>query len=150
MQAPFRIEPSAPVHAYKTYAVTVPAADPDDVRTASCADVDCPNLEHGWVSVVDEATELGQRQADYIRRHAGRRFLEERTADGLTRFVFEAGQECFARHEVAGERAPIFLVRGGDWRGNPTGERRIHARPEHWVEDMQEQLDEIRTVRERG
>lgn len=142
-----RAAPVLPLGAMKTYGMHMPK---DAVRAASCAEVECLNLQHGWITDVDETSTLGQMQAHYIRRESGRAFVEDRTPDGLTRFTFEAGQDCFAEHRVVEERDPILLVRAGDWRGNPTGERRIHTRPEHWVEDMQQTLDSVRTGQERG
>jgi hypothetical protein len=101
------------------------------------------------MTAVDESTELGQRQADYIRRQSGRRFQAIRNAAGWTEFTFEAGQRCFAQHKVPLERDPLFLVRLGDWRGFQ-GPARVHARPGDWVDDMQESLDSVRARHERG
>jgi hypothetical protein len=32
----------------------------------------------------------------------------------------------------------MYLVRDGDWRGNPTGRKRQHSRAQDWVEDFGE------------
>ena len=130
-----------PASAYQTFGIVAPPAT--HTRPASCADVDCPHAVHGWATEVDETSTLGQMQAHYIRRESGRRFVEDRTPDGLTRFEFAAGQECFAEHRAPVSRPPVFLVRPGDARGNPFGTpARVHERPELWVEEMQENLDE--------
>jgi hypothetical protein len=142
-----RIEPQLPVEAMQTYSVVVPRST--HFRPATCFEVDCPNFEHGWKTVVNQSTELGAAQAHYIRNESGRRFTEHREGAAAV-FVFEAGQRCFAAHQVPLERDPIFLVVGGDWRGNPTGFRRAHKRPEDWVEDFAEHQQRIADRLERG
>jgi hypothetical protein len=127
-----RFEPNMPVGAYQTYSIKAPSDA--TVRTA-CESVGCPAWRHGWESAIDESTELGQRQAAYIRQQAGRTFREMRTEAGLTVFRFEPGQRCFAEH---GTRPELYLVRDGDWRGNPTGRQRQHTRAVDWVEDFGE------------
>jgi hypothetical protein len=139
-----RIDPAMPVGAYQTYEIRAPR----DVRLKSaCERAGCAAWRHGWESVIDESTPLGTDQAAYIRSQSGRTFREQRTDAGLTVFRFEAHQRCFAEH---GTRPEIYLVRDGDWRGNPTGRQRQHSRPADWVEDMAESLDAVRTDKERG
>jgi hypothetical protein len=84
-------------------------------------------------------------------RRAGRPFTE-RTEDGEIVFTFQPGTPCFrvSTHRVKTGRPELFIVRDGDWRGNPTGQHRRHTRPEFWVEDMSEHLDQIKQLRERG
>lgn len=130
-----RIKPKLPPEAFKTYAITSPVAT--HYRPGTCAEANCGAQAHGWVTRVDETTDLGQKQAHYIRRDSGRKFTEARTPAGLTEFTFEAGQKCFATHQVSLQRPENFLVLGGDWRGNPRGIKPVqHTRPEHWVEDF--------------
>lgn len=148
MQQPTRITPNLPVQAYKTYGIARPAET--HWRPAGCADVDCAPHTNGWVTEVDETSTLGQMQAHYIRAQSGRRFVETRTPEGFTRFEFDAGQTCFTQHVAPVEREPIYLVRGGDWRGNPLRENRIHTRPEHWVEDFAEHQGRIARAMEAG
>ena len=134
---PFRLPPKLPATAVKTYSLTAPRTT--HTRPGTCAEADCPSLARGWLSVIDESTDLGQRQAAYIRRDSGRKFVEARNPLGLTEFTFDPGQACFVEHRVPLEREPLYVVRDGDWRGNPRGTAaRIHARPEHWVEDFAE------------
>ncbi|MET8987759.1 hypothetical protein ABZW49_20120 [Nonomuraea wenchangensis] len=143
-----RITPALPVQAFQTYQVVAPPAT--HWRAATCAEADCPAYLHGWRSVIDERTDLGQKQAHYIRRESGRRFAEDRDPAGLTVFAFEAGQRCFAPHQVRTARPEVYLVRGGDWRGNPTGQVRRHANAEDWVEDFQEHQGRLAETIERG
>lgn len=149
MYQPFRVPPALPAAAMKTYQIAAPIAT--HWRDATCEETDCPHHLNGWRTAVDENTGLGQRQAHYIRHDRSRKHAEERQGLGVTVFTFEAGQTCFRPHRLPVGRPERFLVTGGDWRGNPLGTPpREHTRPEHWVEDMQETLDEIRTAHERG
>lgn len=130
-----RMTPVLPAEAMKSYVILAPRAT--HFRPGSCAEVDCPHLQFGWRTVIDESTDLGRRQAYYIRRESARKFTEDRDATGLTTFTFEAGQRCFRTHQVRLDRPELFVVRGGDWRGNPRGiETRRHTRPEDWVDDF--------------
>lgn len=144
MQEPNRIDPNMPVGAYQTYSITAPR---DTSVPAACEQVRCPQWQHGWESVIDESTDLGKRQAAYIRTQSRRTFREMKGPDGLTVFRFDSGQRCFAEHRT---RPEIYLVRDGDWRGNPTGRRRQHTRPADWVEDMAEHQGRLIDLRERG
>lgn len=133
----FRIPARLPVGAMKTYALKQPAAT--HFRRATCAEVDCDLHLNGWKTEIDESTELGQSQAYYIRNSSGRRYVEDRNIrPGMTVFTFEAGQTCFGsiRHQVSLERPPLYVVRGGDWRGNPDGSVRTHANGDDWVDDF--------------
>lgn len=130
--------------AYKSWVIVSPR---DTTVTQACQDAGCMAWRHGWESVIDERTELGQRQAAYIRRRSGRTFTERRTAEGVTIFRFEAFQRCFADHRTRPER---FIERGGDYRGNPRGERRVHVRAADWVESSAEHQGRLIEVIRRG
>lgn len=155
-----RFTPQLPAHNMQTYQVASPLTS--HWRPATCAEVDCEQHRNGWVTAVDESTDLGQRQAHHIRtncrpvdklaaRGTVRRYSETRTPEGWTAFRFPAGQECFAEHKVPLERPELYIVRDGDWRGNPRGTQpRRHARPEDWVEDFSEHHDRLATLRNRG
>lgn len=148
-----RIEPALPAHAYQSYALVSPIST--HFRPGTCEEAGCEPHRHGWRTVVDEATELGQRQAHYIRRESRRRFREERDTAGLTVFTFEAGQACFtaangsydpkvAQHKVRVDREEFYFRRPGDWRGNPTGERPYrHTRADFWAEDFAEHQQQL-------
>lgn len=132
MPEPFRITPALPSAAMQTYAIRSPS---DREIPATCRQVGCEGWRNGWETIVNEATDLGRRQAAYIRTQSRRTFREQRTAGGLTVFRFESGQRCFAEHKT---RPELFIVRDGDWRGNPTGRRRVHKNPADWVEEFAE------------
>ena len=139
---PFRLESRMPVTAVKTFGIKAPKHS--HFRPATCAEVDCSMYLTGWKSTIDETSELGQEQAYYIRNGSGRRFTEDRnTAPGMTVFVFEAGQKCFRAHDQRLDKPELFIVRGGDWRGNPTGEFRQHANAADWVDDFGNHQDQL-------
>lgn len=151
------IPPSLPPSAFKSYVVAAPLATHWSIVT--CADYQCDAYLRGWDSVIDERTELGQRQAHYIRKVSGRRFTEQRDDAGLTVFTFEPGQQGFAsrdpdqdhsRHKRRNMRPERYIERDGDFRGNPTGRRYVHARPDDWVESFQGHQERLKTIAERG
>jgi len=147
---PFRITPGLPVHAFKTYALSAPLST--HYRPARCEEVNCPNHAAGWRTVVDTLQPLGVTQAKYIMERAGRKYTMTGPASpGATlTFTFPPGQQCFASHTVPLEREPIYVVRDGDWRGNPTGRRMTHVRAADWVDDFASHQAELIKEIERG
>lgn len=144
-----RLQPNMNAGDYKTYRIAMPKAT--HWIEVSCEDFECQHYANGWRTLVDERTDLGMKQAHYIRRLSGRSFTEERTPIGGTAFVFRPGQPCFETHRVRGEKPEIFLVQGGDFRGNPHGVRTVvHKHPDDWVEDFAEHQDRVKTILERG
>lgn len=140
MRKPFRIVPELPPNAFKTYGIAAPRNT--HFREAACEEINCSNYLNGWQTVIDESNDLGQRQAFYIRKSSKRGFSEERLASGLTKFVFESGQKCFAAHQTRIDKPAIFLVRGGDWR-ETVGETKFHKNSNNWVEDFAEHQDKL-------
>ena len=141
-----RATPKLAVHQTQSYEIESPRKTHQ--RKASCTEVGCKAQSGGWVTTIDESTVLGQRQAHHIRKESGRRFTETRTPEGLTAFTFVPGQTCFGEHYVSLDRPEFYIVRDGDWRGNPTGRRRQHDKPEHWVDDLSTNLDTLRKASE--
>jgi len=142
MRQLFRIHPQLPAAAFKTYAISSPIST--HYRDGTCDEAGCLAQRHGWQTNVDETSDIGQRQAHYIRKLSGRRFTERRTEIGLTAFVFEAGQRCFAAHKVSLERPEFYIVRDGDWRGNPRGTpTRVHSSADSWVDDFASHQDQL-------
>ena len=146
-----RFPPRVPAAAMKTYQVVAPLST--HWRTVSCAEYQCDAYLQGWVTRVDESTELGQRQAWFIRRESGRRFTEDRDDAGLTVFTFEPGQQGFASrdpasshdgHRVRLDRPERFIRRGGDWRGNPLRDHFEHKTAESWQDDFATHQERIR------
>jgi hypothetical protein len=129
----FRPEPHMDPAAYKTYAVVSPLSS--HFRPATCAEVACPHYLNGWRVHLQALTPDLQHAA----RTSGRRYREEHVTEGQTYLVFEAGQPCFKapQHRARIDRAPLYVVRDGDHRGNPRGTKaRLFQRPDQWVDDF--------------
>lgn len=129
---PFRITPSLPVSAMRTYSVKMPVQT--HFRPATCEEYGCETFLGGWVTMLSVAqTDL----IDALRR-SGRPYTEKRGENGMIEFRFEPGTPCFKQstHRVSLERDPVLIVRDGDWRGNPTGWARRHASMNDWIEDF--------------
>jgi hypothetical protein len=137
-----------PVQALRTFQIAAPVST--HRRAATCREVQCDGWRNGFVVLADESTELGQRQAYYIRMHSGRLFTVRKHRDGRTAFVFGAETECFSAHTVPLERPALYVVRDGDHRGNPTGMRRQHASPDDWVDEFANNQDKLAERQKRG
>lgn len=129
----FRIDAKLPLDRMRTYQLRSPLTT--HWRNALCQDVDCDAYANGWQTTLDLSTELGVEQAKYIRFKSGRHFTVEEHLPLVT-LTFPPGQQCFRPHYVPLEREPTLIVRDGDWRGNPTGYRRVHTRVEDWIDDF--------------
>jgi hypothetical protein len=146
MSQPFRVEPNLPVGNYVTYSIRSPIET--HTRAATCAEVECDAYTNGWVTTIDVATDLGQRQDAFIRAYSDRSFTEERVGATLVRFTFPPGQRCFVSdtHRISLDRPEFYVRRGGDHRGNPTGERNYYPHADAWVNDFGEHQDRIKKV----
>lgn len=148
-----RITPAIGAGHYKTYAIDSPVST--HTRPASCAEVDCEHHREGWSTRVqagdhaDFVRAVCRGEADGIRRHA----IEQPEADGHVLFIFDAGQPCFRQgeHRVPLDRPALYLVRGGDWRGNPAGiPTVVHSGPDAWVNDFGDHQDRLSRAIEGG
>lgn len=142
---PFRIAPKMGVTAYETYGIVAPKET--HTRPATCREVECVAHLQGWRTTIDVSTELGARQASYIRLMSGRHFTAQE-AGGLVYFTFPAGQSCFREHRISLERDPLFYAHGGDFRGVTTEVGTY--RPDDWVDKMANHQDKIIEAIERG
>lgn len=140
-----RIEPAGSPGAYQTYAIT---RRPDTLVKAACEQVGCQAWRYGWDTAIDETTELGRRQATYIRARSGRSFRElPRAGQGaVTVFRFEPHQRCFTDHQTIPEK---FQVVGGDWRAY-SGLIRRHTSGADWAEDMGDHLGRVADQQRKG
>ena len=135
-----RPQPLMDAAAYKTYEMRSPLAT--HFRPATCAEVACPHYLNGWRVHIEALTPDLVEAA----RKSGRRYREEHVAEGQTYLVFEAGQNCFrvSQHRARVDRPPLYIVRDGDYRGNPRGTKaRLHQNPANWVEDFAEHQQAI-------
>jgi hypothetical protein len=148
MIEPFRLEPLLPPSAMKTFSVHTPLST--HFRKASCHEVDCIHYLAGWRTVVDESTDLGKRQAGYIRTKSGRAFTESCQPTGLTEFLFKPGQKCFGVHNVKTDREAIYVVKDGDWRGNPRQTDPVKLNSIDWVDSFSNHQDRLATRFEKG
>lgn len=123
---------------FKTYEVSRPRST--HFRKATCSEVECPNRERGWVSMIHTNTPLGVTQANYIRLHSGRRFDVISDFGGTVTFRFPPGQDCFSEHKVPLDREPIFRKLDGDWRGYGTA--RV-LRSGDWLDDFGEHQERL-------
>ncbi|NUR03065.1 MAG: hypothetical protein HOY79_43120 [Streptomyces sp.] len=142
-----RPQPLMDAGAYKTYEMRSPLST--HFRPATCAEVDCPHYLGGWRVHLEALT------PDLVdaARKSGRRYREEHIAEGQTFLVFEPGQPCFkaTQHRARIDRPPLYIVRDGDFRGNPRGTKaRLHQNPANWVEDFAEHQQAIADEIEKG
>lgn len=146
MQRMNRIQPQGRVQDYKTYQIVSPLST--HWRPATCAEVDCPNYLKGWRLRV-EGLPLEMLHAA---KTSGRKFSELDVTENEHWLIFEAGQPCFraAEHRKLLDKQEIFVVRDGDFRGNPTGNVRRHTRVDYWLEDFSEHQENLKTAIERG
>lgn len=144
-----QIQPTTPARAMQTFQVVAPKST--HTRVGTCEEVECRAYKNGWQMKIDLGTELGQRQARYIKHDSGRAYKVIDQRDGLVTLEFSGGQPCFAEHRVRLERPEIYRVKGGDFRGNPLKiPTRVHKKPEFWVEEFAENQDRIAKAIERG
>lgn len=140
-----RIEPQGPPEAYKSYQILAPPQT--HFRPATCEEVRCAAHLRGWVTKLDEGTDMGRQLAHYVRNDSGRRYTEKRNGP-ITTFTFIGGQQCFRRHQLRLDRPALFVVRDGDYRRSTN--RRVHASAEDWVDDFATHQDHIAGLRQKG
>jgi hypothetical protein len=146
MQRMNRIAPQGAVQDYKTYQIVSPLST--HWRPATCAEIDCPDFLKGWRLRVEGLPPEMLQAA----KTCGRKFTELDVTENEHWLVFESGQPCFraAQHRALLDKQEIFIVRDGDFRGNPTGNVRKHTRPDHWVEDFSEHQDKLARQTQQG
>lgn len=133
--------------AYKTYEMRSPLAT--HFRAATCAEVDCPHYLNGWRVNWDNLTPDLQEAVT----KSGRKYRLEVVSATESWLIFEAGQPCFrvSQHRARIDRPPLYIVRDGDFRGNPRGTKaRLHQRAADWVEDFATHQQAIADQIEKG
>ncbi len=141
-----RVQPLMPVGAYKTYRMLQPQES--HFRPATCAEAGCLAYRHGWKTRVESLHPAQERAI----RTGRRRFTEVHVAQGENWLLFEAGQPCFEQstHRVPVGLPQIYVVQGGDWRGNPSGYVRRHVNGDDWTDDFATHQDRLATQLQRG
>jgi len=141
-----RLQPVGPAWAYKTYRILSP---PSHRRPATCEQVDCVRWRKGWKTCLDVADPKHAEAATWIRNKSGRRFTVTEVGTAVT-FSFPPGEDCFAGHTVP-YKPHLFLVHGGDWRGNPRGVPVLrHSGAQAWADDFGENQQLIKDRIGRG
>jgi hypothetical protein len=139
------LAPNMQPMAYKTYGLVAPVAT--HFRNGTCQEVECEAYQNGWTSIFDIATELGRKQAYYVRMHSGRSFTISELGTLIT-FAFPPGQQCFAEHKVKLDRDPRFFTYHGDWRGRFSDP--VTRTPSDWLDDFANHQDKLKTAIGRG
>lgn len=133
------------VTAYKTYAVRAPKSTHTVART--CEQVNCEAWRLGWKTALDVADATQRGLARWIVDESGRAYTWEQIGTAIT-FSFPPGQQCFAEHREQ-VRPGIYVVRDGDYRGNPTGWKvKLHERA--WVDDFGEHQERLADEQRKG
>lgn len=142
-----RIEPAIGPEHVKTYAIV--RKDGIHVRPATCAEVECEQWKNGWITRVPTGSDLDAYLAS--RKH-GRVFDSLDTGRGERSYMFRPGQSCFreSTHRLPIEREPLFVVRDGDWRGNPRGTPAVQRSAADWTDDFANHQQHIADIRQRG
>lgn len=145
-----RIAPALPAHAMKTFEVRQPLAT--HFRQVPCAEAGCDKYAAGWVMGFD-LTEMAKVNAansiNRVVKARGMRCKVERVGTKAI-FTFPPGQSCLEGHRVLVGREPLYIVRGGDWRGNPRRESYRHASGDAFMDDWRTSQDRIEAFKRRG
>lgn len=135
-----RVQPKLPVTEMRTHAIFAPTDT--HFRPARCEEVGCPAFHNGWVyDTAGQPAEI----TDTVRR-SGRRYRVDRNEDtGTEMWHFEPGQPCFkaSQHRIRLDRPELFIVRPGDWRGNPGGRDAVtqFSGPDAWADSLNTQME---------
>lgn len=146
-----RVAPLLPARAMKTFEVRMPLST--HFRKATCIEADCAHYRNGWVTGFSDVDlphkwEAAQTYGGIAYRR-GLRFKVNRTGNTVT-FTFPPGQQCIEGHRVAVDRPPLYIARGGDWRGNPIRMSRLHANAADFRDDWLSTEDRFRELQKRG
>lgn len=142
--------PQPPPSAYKNFAIRAPKET--HTRPATCQEAGCIAFQNGWTL----NKEMLSPELLYAATHSRRRYTEVKIAEGHTILQFEAGQPCFAEHRVSLERPAFFYAGQGTPRTLTTPQTfsirraRQFQNADDWRDSMQENLEKIQKIRERG
>jgi hypothetical protein len=153
-----RIRPRLPAMAYRTFQVVAPIAT--HFRSATCEEFGCDKWRNGWKTTFVAGTDKGDQIRQFIKDSPIRRqYRVVRLPGNVVEVLFTAGQSCFlqdhptTRHRLPTGRPQIHVVRNGDWRVGVSDylhSRRIHNRPEDWIDEFQTNQDRLKAIVERG
>lgn len=163
----FRLPPNLESHRYDTYGVVSPRST--HTRPAKCEEMNsqctaqlvdendpaafiicnerhCGPWAHGWQTLIDVGTSIGQQRARYIIDHSGRHWTAQQTDTAVT-FTFPAGQQCFSEHRLPLERLPLFTFKNVH-SYDPDRARIIDGY--EWLDRFGENQIKLREIIERG
>lgn len=149
-QQPFYPQVQGSPADYKTYAIASPVET--HTREGTCEEAGCLAWQNGWVTRVDTGQDLGHKQFCYLDSGvSGRTYTLTWESPTMAVFTFAAGQSCFASpHRVALERPAFFIVRDGDFRGNPRGTDPVARSVDDWVDDFANHQINLKDQIEKG
>lgn len=136
-----------PVEHQRTFQIDQPLES--HFRRATCQEVECKAYAFGWKMGFDLSDPDKRAAARAIRDKSGRTFSVVLTGNNIV-MTFPAGQRCFQTHRVPLEREPFYIVRGGDFRGNPRRERTVHPTADSFIDRWENELGAVNQVLERG
>lgn len=127
-----------------------------DCATAAEAGL-CRHYAAGFlvpVDVVNKEEQVARFKSQGYRFWEGDAPVQEGHPNGMRVFFFPPGQRCLPSrenpHRVSLDRPPTLLVVGGDWRGNPRNEGRVHSNLDDFVDDLRTNVDKLNTEIEKG
>lgn len=132
---------------FKTYQISAPI--PTHFRRASCREADCQRYQRGFRTKLDTSDPRHAGTAKWIENKSGRKFTRA-VAGTIVEYTFPPGQKCFEPHLVSLQREALFIVRDGDFRGNPRGTRPVVRTASAWVEDFGLHQDRLAEALKRG
>lgn len=156
------IEPNGPTQAYDTYGLVSPRSthtraarceehvgpcnQTDEGGNRTCDEWHCGAWAHGWRTLCDVGTEIGQQRARYIIDESERHWTAMQFG-GMVTFTFPPGQQCFTEHRIALDREPLFTLKRGDYR--------TYARPrvvagDEWLDRFAMNQIKLKEVHDRG
>lgn len=137
---------------FKSYKASAPLGS--HWRRATCEEYECDDFLYGFIFTCDISTELGQQQHYFLTHDKERSYSIQRPNESIVKFIYGPGNRCFApkceNHVIPIGRPPFYLIHGGDWRGNPRGDRLVHRRVEDWIDDWANHQDRIASTIRRG
>lgn len=142
-----------PVHgpaAYRTWQIAAPLATHH--RAASCEEAGCDAFLHGFqVELSPHTNDRHKAALEAVvavygkpgQGGPGGRYSHAWGDQGRLTLIFEPGSVCFRakEHRIRIDRPPLYVVRDGDWRGNPYGTAPQVVESTEWIDRYQEAID---------
>jgi hypothetical protein len=132
---------------YRTYSLIAPVVT--HRRPATCQEVRCPRHVNGWKMGFDTTDAAQAKAIKWIRMHSGLSYTTEQVGTKII-LTFVAGQNCFDQHTIALEREPFYVVREGDFRGNPRRTQAQRFNADDWIDHFANHQDRLATRMEQG